>query len=135
VVRNFPQSGVWLDGDPGFITVGEEYTLEVEVFPSLLTYGDNAKLVQVNLTYDDAPNNVHAADSFVFNKENNVPKTWRVRGVQGGPKRYTAEVLYFSVAGNPVTVSLGARDAEVVVIPPPPAAPPPPPPAPPAPTP
>ncbi|HEY8020344.1 MAG TPA: hypothetical protein VIH93_04555, partial [Thermoanaerobaculia bacterium] len=87
-------------------------------------YGDNAKLAQVNLTYDDAPNNIHVVDSFVFNKENNAPRTWRVRGVAGGPRRYTAEVLYFTAAGVPVTVSLGAREAEVLVIPPPPPAPP-----------
>ena len=125
VVKSFPETGEWLTGDPGFITVGEKYTLEVEVFPSLLAYGDNAKLAQVNLTYDDAPNNIHVVDSFVFNKENNAPRTWRVRGVAGGPRRYTAEVLYFSAAGVPVTVSLGAREAEVLVIPPPPPAPPP----------
>ena len=33
VVKNFPEDGGWYKGDPGFVTVGEKYTLEVEMYP------------------------------------------------------------------------------------------------------
>ncbi len=127
VVKNFPEDGGWLRGEPGFITVGEKYTLEVEIFPTLQTYPDHAKLVQVNLTYSDPPNDVREIDSFVFTKEANTPRTWRVRGVPGGPRKYTAEIIYFAAAGEMTSVPPALREAEVLVLPPPPAPPAPPP--------
>jgi len=121
VVKEVPEDGGWLKGQPGFLTVGEKYTLEVELFPTLLTYPDHAKLVQVNLIYSDPANSVRSVDSFVFTKETSQPKTWRVRGVPGGPKTYTAEIAYFSAAGDVITVPPSVREAEVLVLPPPPA--------------
>jgi hypothetical protein len=121
VVKDIPEDGSWLKGEPGFITVGEKYTLEVELFPTLLTYPDHAKLVQVNLIYSDPANDVRSVDSFVFTKETNQAKTWRVRGVPGGPKTYTAEIAYFSATGDVITVPPSVREAEVLVLPPPPA--------------
>lgn len=121
VVKDVPEDGSWLKGEPGFITVGEKYTLEVELFPTLLTYPDHAKLVQVNLIYSDPANAVRSVDSFVFTKETSQPKTWRVRGVPGGPKTYTAEIAYFSATGDVINVPPSVREAEVLVLPPPPA--------------
>lgn len=121
VVKEVPEDGGWLKGEPGFITVGEKYTLEVELFPTLLTYPDHAKLVQVNLVYSDPDHAVRSVDSFVFTKETSQPRTWRVRGVPGGPKSYTAEIAYFGANGDVITVPPSVREAEVLVLPPPPA--------------
>src|SRR5207249_1529913 len=82
LVKSFPAADdQWFDGEPGFITVGEKYTLEVGIYPTLLTYPDNAKVVEIDLTYDDEANAIHRVGSFVFSKDpnQNVMKTWRVR--------------------------------------------------------
>jgi hypothetical protein len=125
VVKHFPEEGGWYKGEPGFITVGEKYTLEVELFPNLLTYPDHAKLVQVDLTYEDPGQDIRETDSFVFTKESNQPRTWRVRGTPGGPKRYTAEVKYYSALGAVTKAPAMVRDSEALVVPvaPPPAPP------------
>jgi len=124
LVKDMPEDGGWLNGEPGFITVGENYTLRVDVFPALQSYPNNAKLVQVDLTYADAANHVEENDSFVFSQTDNVKRTWYVRGVPGGSKSYTYQVRYYSATGDvkilpPVTTS---AEALVVPAPPPPGA-------------
>jgi hypothetical protein len=128
VVRSFPEEGEWYRGEPGFITVGEKYTVEVQLIPALLTYPDSAKVVQVDLTYDDPEHGVHQVDSFVFSHDTPAPRTWRVRGSQDGPKRYTARIRYFSATGELFELPPIVQEAEALVIPPapPPPAPPPP---------
>jgi hypothetical protein len=131
VVRNVPETGGWLPGEPGFITVGEKYSLEVDLYPTLLTYPDHAKLVQIDLSYSDPSNNVNDTGSFVFTKETSTPRAWRVRGKAGGPKRFSYVVKYFASNGAVESLAPTTSEADAVVIPPP--APLPPPPAPPAP--
>lgn len=117
VVKNFPEDGGWYKGDPGFVTVGEKYTLEVEMFPTLLTYPDHAKVVQVDLSYVDPAQDIHETDSFVFTKETSQPRTWRVRGTPGGSKRYTADIKYYSTQGAETKLPPMVRDSEALMIP------------------
>lgn len=118
VERRVPEDGGWLQGEPGFITVGEKYTLEVDIYPTLLTYPDHAKLVQVDLSYDDARNRVHDTGSFIFTKEAATPRTWRVRGKPNGPKDYAYEVRYFSANGSVHRLPRVTSDGEAIVVPP-----------------
>jgi hypothetical protein len=135
VVKNVPEDGSWLKGEPGFITVGEKYTLEVDVYPTLLTFPDHAKLVQVDLLYDDGPD-VRETGSFIFTKEAPGPRTWRVRGKANGTKKYSYTVKYFSAAGDVKESEVIPSETEAIVVPPlaaatpPPTAAPPPTPAP-----
>jgi hypothetical protein len=122
VVKSFPpEEDGWLDGEPGFITVGEKYTFHVDVFPTLLTYPDNAKLVEVDLVYDDDANGIHRTDTLVFTKDASTTKTWRVRGAEGGPTTYLYHIRYFAADGSVVATPDAVQDAEALVIPPAPA--------------
>src|SRR4030095_6067915 len=76
LVRQEPSDGSWLDGEPGFITVGEKYVQRVDVFPGLLTFGEHAKIVQGDLDYQHAPNQIEQHDSLVFSSEDKAKKTW-----------------------------------------------------------
>jgi hypothetical protein len=116
VVEEFPEDGGWYRAEPGFITVGEKYSMEVDIYPTLQTYPDHAKLVQVDLTYDEP--GVRRSDSFVFSKESNQPRTWRVRGAPGGPKRYAIDISYFSITGDVTTRPKVVQESEALVIPP-----------------
>ncbi len=134
LVREFPDDGTWYRGEPGFITVGEKYTLAVDIYPTLQMFPDHAKLVQVDLTYSDTPD-VEQHDSFVFSPTANTVRTWRVRGRPDGPTSYTFQVTYLATDGRVVTLPPVTRDAEALIVPPPPPPPPPTPPPAPAPTP
>ncbi|MEM7052536.1 MAG: hypothetical protein AAF604_22930 [Acidobacteriota bacterium] len=117
VVKSFPEtSDEWLDGQPGFITVGEKYTLEVDLYPMLLTFPDEAKVVQVDLTYEDQPNEISETDSFVFSGDQKDPEIWRVRGAEGGPKEYTYTVTYISAQGEMRRMDPERKVAEAIVI-------------------
>jgi hypothetical protein len=119
VVDEFPEDGGWYKGEPGFITVGEKYSMEVDIYPTLQSYPDHAKVVQVDLTYDE--NGVHRSDSFVFSKESNQPRAWRVRGAPGGSKRYRVKISYFSINGEVTTRPEVVQESEALVVPPAPA--------------
>lgn len=143
VVKQVPEDGSWLDGEPGFITVGEKYTLEVLIEPSLLTFGDRSRIVQVDLTYDDPANDIHEARTFLFSQGRTEPETWRVRGAPGGPRRYTCQVEYHAADGTVTALPPVERESPAIVLAPlpappapepPPPPPPPPPPEPPPPT-
>ena len=118
MVKEFPEkAGTFYKGEPGFITVGEKYVIRVEVFPTLLTYLDNAKVVEVDFSYVDPANGVEEHDSLVFTSADNAKKTWRVRGVPGGSKRYTYQVKYFSTTGQVSGPPAVTQDTEVIIIP------------------
>jgi hypothetical protein len=122
VVKEYPEDGGWYQGEPGFITVGEKYTLQVDVFPTLMTYPDHAKLVKIDFTYDDPETGTHQVDSFVFSKEANAPRPWRVRGTQRGAKRYKYQVTYFGAAPGVVSVMPPVvSESEALIVPPAPA--------------
>jgi hypothetical protein len=122
LVKSFPaKDGEWLEGEPGFITVGEKYTLAVQLFPTLLTFPDHAKVVEVDLSYDDDKNAIHRDDSFVFSKDAATPRTWRVRGVEGGPRTYAYDIKYYAADGHVQKMPEVVQDSEALVIPPAPA--------------
>ena len=118
IVKEEPEHGGWLNGLPGFVTVGEHYLVRVDVFPTLLTFPDPAKIVQVDFTYKDPANDIEEHDSFVFTTGDNTKRTWRVRGMPGGPKTYTYQIKYFSITGSVTTRPPVTQDAEVIVLPP-----------------
>lgn len=118
VVKSFPEDGGWLAGQPGFITVGEKYTLEVDLYPMLLTFPDHYKVVQVDLSYRDPAHGVDERDSFVFSADRKQPQTWRVRGADGGPKTYTYQVTYLAADGGMTRLDPVTQDAEAIVLPP-----------------
>ena len=116
MVKQVPEDGSWLKGEPGFITVGERYLLRVEIFPSLLTFPDAAKIVQLDFSYSDPANRVEERDSYIFSAQDNAKKTWRVRGMPGGSKQYTYQIRYFSTTGALTTMPPVTQEAEVIVL-------------------
>ncbi len=119
VVKNFPEDGSWLPGQPGFIAVGEKYTLEVDLYPTLLTFPPHAKVVQVNLSYDDPAHDIRERNTFVFSEDRKTPQVWRVRGADGGTKEYSYEVLYLAATGEVTSRPPVTQESEAIVIPPP----------------
>jgi hypothetical protein len=120
LVKEYPDDGTWFTGEPGFVTVGERYTLAVDIYPTLQSFPDHAKLVQVDLTYLDQPHGIEQHDAFVFSPTANAVRTWRVRGLPDGPKTYSCTVSYFAADGSVTTTPPVTRDAEALVVPPPP---------------
>lgn len=117
VVKSVPPTeGEWLQGEPGFLVVGEKYGLEVEVVPLLLTYPDHAKLVKVDLSYEDAEHNISEKKSYVFSKDNSKSVTWRVRTAPGGPRQYRLEVTYYSATGGAISLPAKLSENEALVL-------------------
>lgn len=116
LVRQVPLDGSWLPGQPGFITVGENYLIRVDVVPMLLTYGDNSKVVQVDLSYKDPAHNIEQSDTLIFSAQDSGKKTWRVRGAPGGPKDYTYQVTYFAGNGTPLPGASATQSKEAIVL-------------------
>jgi hypothetical protein len=117
-VKQVPTDGSWLAGQPGFITVGENYLLTVDIVPMLLTYNDNCKVVQVDLNYKDPDHNIEQNDSLIFSSQDSNKKTWRVPGAPGGPKSYTYLVTYFAASGATVSTQPITQAKEIVLLPP-----------------
>ena len=119
LVKNFPPDGTWYKGEPGFIVVGERFGLQVELNPGLLVYSDQMKMVQVELAYDDAANNIHASDSYTFSKDDNAKKVWRVRtGDNITPGPYVVKYTYYSGVNDAITTPPQAESKKSLVIPP-----------------
>ncbi len=117
VVKSVPEEeDKWVDGPPGFIVVGEKYGLEVDVVPALLTYPDHAKVVEVDLTYQDLANDIEDKQSFIFSKESSKALTWRVRTAPHGPRSYTIEVTYYSATGGVTRLPKRTSEAEALVL-------------------
>lgn len=109
----------WLPGTPGFLTVGPNYTVQVDIYPNLLMpYPEHAKMVQVNMIYDDDTNNIHESDSFIFSAQNNVSVRWRISGEPGGTTTYQYEVQYFSAIGQMTKVGPISTELDALVVPP-----------------
>jgi len=120
LVKELPSPGSWYDGQPGFVTVGENYTMKVDIIPTLLTFPPHAKIVQVDLAYSDPAGGVQHADSFLF-QTGAQPTSFRVKGRQDGPRSYTYQVKYFAEDGSTVTKDPVTSEAESVVLAPLPA--------------
>jgi hypothetical protein len=117
-VKQVPTDGSWLPGQPGFITVGENYLLTVDIVPMLLSYSDNCKVVQVDLNYKDTDHNIEQNDTLIFSSQDSTKKTWRVPGAPGGPKSYSYQVTYFAASGTTVSTQPITQSKEVILLPP-----------------
>jgi hypothetical protein len=124
MVKNVPSDAAsWLPGQPGFLVVGEKYGLEVNIYPTLLQFGDRDRMVQADLTYSDPDNNINTTNSFVFNRDQNKPAVWRVRTASPpGTLNYAVNITYFSITGDQVKLPTRISDGDALVIPPIPAA-------------
>jgi hypothetical protein len=120
MVKNTPADGVsWLAGQPGFLVVGEKYGLEVNIYPTLLQFGDRDRMVQADLTYSDPQNSINTTNSFVFSRDQNKPAVWRVRTASPpGTLNYAVNITYFSSTGDQLKLPTRITDGDALVIPP-----------------
>jgi hypothetical protein len=120
VIRDVPEDGSWIAGQPGFVTVGEKYTVEVDIYPTLQKYPEHAKVVQVDLQYEDPANAIRDNGSFIFTADapQNTRQTWRVRGKPNGPKAYRYGIKYFAADGKITELPAVVQENDAIVIPP-----------------
>ncbi len=120
MVKNFPAGGTgWLPGQPGFLVVGEKYGLELNIYPTLLLFGDHDRVVQVDLNYSDPQNNINSSKSCIFDRDHNKPDVWRVRTADPpGTLNYSVDITYFSATGEQTKQPTRTADSDVLVIPP-----------------
>ena len=119
VVKTFPEDGSWAKGDPGYITVGEKYSMTVTVYPLLLMFDGQFLAAEVDLDYQDAAGKVSLTDTLVFSASSNTTQTWRVRGRQGGPTTWGYRVTYFYADGTRVQGDHMTQDSDALLVPPP----------------
>ena len=120
VVKRYPEDGSWAPGDPGYITVGEKYSMSIDIYPTLLNFGGGLGGVQIDLDYADAANNISLTDTFVFTAGVAQKQTWHVKGVQGGPSTYGYAVKYFYTDGTTTQSAHVTQTSDAVFVPPPP---------------
>jgi len=120
VVKRYPADGSWLPGDPGYITVGEKYSMSVDLYPTLLSFGADLAAAQVDTDYADAAHNVALSESFVFTADALAKQTWHIRGDQNGPKEYGYVVHYFYKDGTNLATSRAVQSSDALFVPPPP---------------
>ena len=119
LVKNFPAGGTWLPGQPGFLVVGEKYGLELNIYATLLQFGDHDRVVQVDLAYRDPKNNINIAKSCVFDRDHNKPDVWRVRTADPpGTLDYSIDITYMAANGDQVKLPTRTANSDVLVIPP-----------------
>jgi len=127
LVQEFPPDKTkYFPGEPGFIVVGPEYDLEVQVYPYLLQlagYPDQSRMVQVDLTYASDDGKINNTASFTFTKESSAPQTWRASTGGKGPQPYSVNVTYFAGSGQVTKVPTVSAAGQAFVIPPLPAPP------------
>ncbi len=117
VQKKYPADGSWYPGQPGFVTVGEKFDLEVSLYPYLLHYADKDSVVQVDMLYTSADGKVKSTGSFVFNRDNAKTVVWRANTGGLGPQPYSVTVTYFSSAGVPTVMPAETHDSSAYVIP------------------
>jgi hypothetical protein len=111
----------WLPGTPGFLVVGENYGLQVNIYPYLLGFGDREKLVEVDMMYTDPEKQTTLMNSFVFSRENNKPVVWRVRTSDGLPQAYGYNVKYISSTGDQIKLPTQSSSSDSIILLPAPA--------------
>lgn len=116
-VKDVPEEGT-LPGEPGFLVIGERFDLEVQLLGALLTYDDRVRMVKVDITCPDAADEDEREASFVFNTGGEMTQNFRVDLRDGGQARYSAEVEYFSAAGEVTRTQLGLISEKKLIIPP-----------------
>ena len=76
---------------------------------------DSSPVVQANLHYDDAPNNVHVTESFVFTKTD--PQVWTIQVKNPQLRTYRYQLTYTTAKGQ-VDQPDVTTDADILVLPP-----------------
>jgi hypothetical protein len=135
VIERFPADGSWAQGDPGFIVVGEKFSMTLPVLPLLLHFGTtpgSLTAAEVDLDYTDSDGTV-LTETFVFSGTAPDVQTWYVKGQQGGPTTFGYLVKYYWADGSQTQTQRMTSQQDKLLIPPPaPPSAPTPPPAPPA---
>jgi hypothetical protein len=111
----------WLPGTPGFLVVGENYGLEVNIYPYLLSFGDREKVVEVDMMYTDPAKQNTLTNVFVFSRDANKPAIWRVRTSDGQPQPYGYNVKYISATGDQIALPTQSSTADSIILLPAPA--------------
>lgn len=119
VVERFPDDGSWSPGDPGFITVGEKFSMSIDVLPLLLKFNDTFPAAEVDLDYEDPDGKIVVTETYVFSSTENTKQTWRIKGRQGGPTTFGYVVKYFYADGTQVTAARATASTDVLLVPPP----------------
>jgi hypothetical protein len=123
LVQEFPADKTsYLPGQPGFVVVGPEYDLVVQVYPYLLGlagYPDAFRMVQVDLSYTSDDGKVRSTGTFTFTKETSTPQVWRASTGGKGVQPYAVDVTYFSGAGQITRAATVPAAGQAFVVPPP----------------
>jgi hypothetical protein len=122
LVQEFPTERTkYLPGQPGYIVVGPEYDLTVQVSPLLLArqgFPDWSTVVEVDLTYKSNDGKINTTSSFTFSKESSGVQVWRVSTGGRGPQPYTVDVTYYALTGKENQVPTIQKDGTVFIVPP-----------------
>ncbi|HEY2272339.1 MAG TPA: hypothetical protein VGH30_06170 [Jatrophihabitantaceae bacterium] len=118
VIEHFPADGSWAAGDPGFIVVGEKFSMTLPVLPLLLHFGDTLTAAEVDLDYDDG-SGTPLTETFVFSATAQDVQTWYVKGQQGASKTFGYVVKYFWADGTQTQAQRQTSDQDKLLIPPP----------------
>jgi len=89
-------------------------TLAVKIIPAAVDFA-LSPVVQANLHYDDAPNNVHVTESFVFTKTD--PQVWTIQVKNPQLRTYRYQLTYTTAKGQ-VDQPDVTTDADILVLPP-----------------
>lgn len=122
LVQEFPADKTrYFPGQPGFIVVGPEYDLEVQVYPYLLGlagYPDAFRMVQVDLSYASDDGKIRSTGTFTFTKETSTPQVWRASTGGKGVQPYAVDVTYFSGSGQITRAPTAPAAGQAFVVPP-----------------
>ena len=117
-IKRVPEEGS-LPGEPGFIVVGERYDLEVELYPALLSFGDDLRIAIVEVTAPDAANEQDKVQSFFFQAGSTDAQVFRADLVEGGSARYHLEITYHRGGRDPEVEVISNQTSDKFLVPPP----------------
>lgn len=119
VVERFPVDGSWAPGPPGFFTVGVMYSMTVDLYPLLFTFGSTLTAVEVDVDYEDSDANITLNETFIFSATNNTTQTWYIKGRQGGPDEFGYLVKYMWSNGTQTQTARLTSTNDKLLLPPP----------------
>lgn len=119
VVEKFPADGSWAQGDPGFIVVGEKFSMTLPVLPLLLHFDDRLTAAEVDLDYQDPATNTSLTETFVFSASASDVQTWYVKGQQGATRTFGYLVKYYWADGTQTQTEHRTSDTDKLLVPPP----------------
>jgi hypothetical protein len=121
VIERFPADGSWAQGDPGFIVVGEKFSMTLPVLPLLLHFGTSPgslTAAEVDLDYTDSDGTT-STETYVFSANAMDVQTWYIKGQQGGPKTFGYVVKYYWTDGSQTQTQRVTSDQDKLLVPPP----------------